>query len=407
MMHRHKMILLALLTSSLLILFTACDKTPVQPTGAGPAMRAEGAPPGADYVSTPAGWYHRSCVHEIPNGAHVDTAGVVTRRDGVKYRIPKCRYRPYPTAPGPWRGHRLSEPTNDGWMEYAWDTLPTGSYYRQLAAGWRVPSAPTGSYSSPQVFYSFPGLESSSYIIQPVIQYGYSTAGGGQFCTAASWRCNSGSDCKHGPLITIGATDSIYGTVSASACVNGVCTWTITIVDVTRGTRSDWTADDTEDYFWSTGGAMEVNVLNSCAQYPANGVSYSGIALADQSGSVSPAWMHVVQSNPSPDCAFNVSSTPTTVSVYVSNQPLSVSIDGPSSVRPGDACTWTALVQHGRTPYTYSWSGILSGSDYFIVGAPASSGDLNIHVSSPDGQGADATLSVTVTPSAPACPMSP
>jgi len=32
----------------------------------------------------------RSCVHEIPNGAIVDTAGVVRMPDGSTYQIPKC-----------------------------------------------------------------------------------------------------------------------------------------------------------------------------------------------------------------------------------------------------------------------------------------------------------------------------
>jgi hypothetical protein len=31
-----------------------------------------------------------SCVHEVPNGARIDTSGVVTLPDGQQYRIPKC-----------------------------------------------------------------------------------------------------------------------------------------------------------------------------------------------------------------------------------------------------------------------------------------------------------------------------
>src|SRR6266498_496073 len=47
------------------------------------------------YVSTPAGWFHKSCVHEIPAGARVSIDHVVTRRDGTKYQIPHCRYPAY------------------------------------------------------------------------------------------------------------------------------------------------------------------------------------------------------------------------------------------------------------------------------------------------------------------------
>jgi len=46
-------------------------------------------PPEA-FVATPAGEMPKSCVFEIPNGAHVDTSGVVTLPDGKQYRIPKC-----------------------------------------------------------------------------------------------------------------------------------------------------------------------------------------------------------------------------------------------------------------------------------------------------------------------------
>jgi len=48
----------------------------------------EGAP--EPFTATPAGEMPSSCVHEIPNGARVDTSGVVTLPDGRQYRIPKC-----------------------------------------------------------------------------------------------------------------------------------------------------------------------------------------------------------------------------------------------------------------------------------------------------------------------------
>src|SRR2546425_8344311 len=49
----------------------------------------------ANYVRTPAGWYHRSCVHEIEEGALVEKDGLVRRRDGTTYQIPKCLYPVY------------------------------------------------------------------------------------------------------------------------------------------------------------------------------------------------------------------------------------------------------------------------------------------------------------------------
>jgi len=43
-----------------------------------------------EWVATPAGWMAKSCVHEIPNGAGVDTANVVHMPDGSSYRLPEC-----------------------------------------------------------------------------------------------------------------------------------------------------------------------------------------------------------------------------------------------------------------------------------------------------------------------------
>jgi len=47
------------------------------------------------YVYTPAGAMSGSCVHEIPDGAFVDTANVVHLPDGSSYRIPPCGDGPY------------------------------------------------------------------------------------------------------------------------------------------------------------------------------------------------------------------------------------------------------------------------------------------------------------------------
>src|SRR5690242_2937024 len=51
------------------------------------------------YVLTPAGWFHSSCVHEIPAGARVSINHVVTRKDGTSYQIPKCLFPAFLTLP--------------------------------------------------------------------------------------------------------------------------------------------------------------------------------------------------------------------------------------------------------------------------------------------------------------------
>lgn len=83
--------------------------------------------------------------------------------------------------------------------------------------------------------------------------------------------------------------------------------------------------------------------------------------------------------------------------------PLSVNIGGPTEVRDDQSCAWNSAVFGGRPPYTYDWSGVLSGSNPGIFGTVTSSGSLRLEIESDDGQDADDSISISVSPSAPPC----
>jgi hypothetical protein len=76
--------------------------------------------------------------------------------------------------------------------------------------------------------------------------------------------------------------------------------------------------------------------------------------------------------------------------------PLSTSIFGPSQVRKNCLYTWSASVSGGQSPYTYQWSGVLSGTGSSITGSLSASGTLFLNVGSADGQRASTSLSITV-----------
>ncbi len=83
--------------------------------------------------------------------------------------------------------------------------------------------------------------------------------------------------------------------------------------------------------------------------------------------------------------------------------PLIVSIDGPNEVKPTQLCTWNAQVTNGDAPFSYSWSGILTGTGSSVTGVVGSSGSLMLSVTSSDGQVQFPALAVTVSSSAPDC----
>lgn len=84
----------------------------------------------------------------------------------------------------------------------------------------------------------------------------------------------------------------------------------------------------------------------------------------------------------------------------------SVSIQGPSSVKPNTRCAFWG-VAGGQAPYTWSWSGGLSGTAYgdeYHTNSPTSGGFL-VEVTVTDGLGntSTASKSVTVSRYAPDC----
>lgn len=93
--------------------------------------------------------------------------------------------------------------------------------------------------------------------------------------------------------------------------------------------------------------------------------------------------------------AFTISDVP---------PPLIAEISGPSQVQPNDpACTWYADVTGGVAPYSYQWSGVLSGTGSSVSGSPSSSGWLYLDVtdSNQDADGDD--FYITVSQSASPC----
>jgi hypothetical protein len=332
--------------------FVACNSNDVTPAATAAKRPSEMlvSPGIGDSVATPAGWRPKACVTEIPNGAHVSNAGLVRRLDGTTFQIAKCI------------SNTASAPVDSGWMEFASYQTGTGSF-RSITAGWRVPAAPAGTYSGRNLYYSFPGMENATYIIQPVIQYGYNGDYGGSFWTAASWHCDLGPNCKHGTPIAIYPGDSVVGTATGTSCINNVCTWTMSTVDVTHSTRSDYTIDDNDSYSWATGGAVEVYGLTSCSQYPVSGIWYSGLAIRDRNSLLqSPIWAAHYYPSPSPSCQFNVVSTAATVRLYHDYTALSDWITGDTATS-----IYTAHASGGVTPYSSSyhweWCAIDCGSD--------------------------------------------
>jgi hypothetical protein len=232
----------------------------------------------AGYRRVPSGFAHESCIHEIPDGASVDEAGVVTHRDGHKTHLPKCNY-------GFLRSHRAAAdvsqvPTVNGWVEASWWNATSSP--SALGAYFSVPNPPSENHG--QLIYLFPSLEPAdgSKIVQPVLQWGVSPAGGGYYWALASWAVGNGW-ALHSPLIAVSPGHQIRGNPYGQSCSGSVCpNWVIYSQDVTTGATTQFTyTGNTVPLTAVQGGVLEGYNVQTCGDYPSSPTYFTSIHVRD------------------------------------------------------------------------------------------------------------------------------
>jgi hypothetical protein len=263
---------------------------------------------GADFIATPHGWRHRSCVIEV--GADETVRGDrIERADGTHRSLAPCAYPAYdragralPTRPGP-EAVAGAEPQANGFVSYVTSTS-TGPV-NALVASWTVPPSPR--LSADQVVFLFPGLEplaTGDIILQPVLAWNGFEDG---VWTISSWACCAKDNGFHSAPITVAPDHLLTGTVVGKDCdATGVCPhWTIT-------TRDDWTGLSTsfasigtgEPMDWVFGGALEVFGVDTCDELPRRGrLRFEGIVARSITGQLAvPVWQPVTDTTVTPDC---------------------------------------------------------------------------------------------------------
>jgi hypothetical protein len=112
-------------------------------------------------------------------------------------------------------------PANDssGWLTFTYWHNNSNNPITYFSTSWIVPSPPTTN--SNQLIYLFNGLESSSpnYILQPVLQWGISPAGGGNYWSITNWYVwgSSSTQYFHGSLIKVSPGTSLQGVIKLTS----------------------------------------------------------------------------------------------------------------------------------------------------------------------------------------------
>ncbi|HEX5687462.1 MAG TPA: hypothetical protein VFY73_25885 [Ideonella sp.] len=288
------------------------------------STRPHGVP--LDYVVTPNGLFHPSCVVKVNDDERLAASGDVVRRDGsVASKASACTHPRYVARDG--AVERIDPdapaPTFDGWIASSNSNANVTPPAKKMVATFGVPSGPTTK--SGQVLYYFPGLEDGTAvqtILQPVLAW---NGFGDSRWTMTNWNCCKSGKTWHGSTIVVNTGDKIKGSMIGSNCANGVCSkWTLKSVDRTTGQSTTFLTESYGQAFdWYFGGAKEAYGVDRCSHYPANGsITFSNIHVYDLNGvETTPTTWNTFKSTSAPACNYGVSVTKNVTKITFNTSP--------------------------------------------------------------------------------------
>jgi hypothetical protein len=277
-----------------------------------PAPQSHPAAPD-DYERTPGGLVHKSCVHEVPSGAVVDENDDVKLDGRTIAHLDPCHYPRYGRNSPP---AGLTPTINDN-IEAATAPAITNAWgfnwFNEITATVIVPSPPR---TAPINNFFWPGLEtaSGSAVLQPVLIYGQSDAGGGPYWSVGLWYISAAGKETHVGVVRVRAGASITSTVKLHCAANGTQCDALLMVQL-NGTEILSLGVHTIEV-WQTAlkGVLEANGINTCSQFPPGGsttftnvhVYMPGPSATNYNDVTSALNWVAVKHSEIPDCGFGV-----------------------------------------------------------------------------------------------------
>jgi hypothetical protein len=320
-----------------------------------------------EYVVTPFGYYHPSCVEHLAEGDSLLADGrYLQHADGTLKYVQKCGY-PHYTARG--EEIALGEKIKPPEIQHNWivsESTTTGTSYGELSATWTVPPAPI-YYDSQRIIF-FPGFEDTNdtaWILQPVLNWNNDFA---EAWSIASWNADDSNSYESSP-IAVYPGDTILGTVE-STCSAGTlscATWNVTTTDqsLARSTTLSNTTSHGLTFNWAFGGVLEVYSIASCYDYPptqSQSQTFNNVTLYDDNFHVisNPAWSTTLYDpSGSPQCNYNGQASGTQVTLdygTAGGAPWSFSTGPPYSNCQGDGGSWQFALNQTPNSNSLLWN---------------------------------------------------
>ncbi|WPV65207.1 hypothetical protein [Chitinophaga sp. LS1] len=268
---------------------SAPDTTPVSTTTVATDNSAQ-----AGMVLTPGGWRPADKVSKIEQGQHLDVQGGRLRAiDDATGKVAKdfgaihADAGAFPDYPGNVNSAaplaRKVKPLSSGWIAYTYWSNPVSTPISYFSTTWTVPPAP--STSNGQTIFMFNGLQNSSYILQPVLQWGPSAAGGGNYWAIANWYVDGSSGTAiFSNLVRVSAGTSLTGIMTLTGSSGSTYSYTSAF---TGYSSINLSVSNIQKLYWAAE-SLEVYYPVVCTDYPnTTKTTFSNIQIQLQGGTQS------------------------------------------------------------------------------------------------------------------------
>ena len=224
-----------------------------------------------DLVLTPGGFRPRSAVHLVEPGHSISAAEGMLRilRPGgeVAAEIGQLPRRPagVPLHPNNvFIPEGLAPALGGGWISYASWTNTTGHPIKSFQTTWLVPPPPLTQ--SGQTIFLFNGIQNSTMIYQPVLQWGSSAAGGGNYWSIASWYVDGqNGPAFHSQLIPVNPGARLVGVMTLTGQQGSLFSYNCVFQGIAN---SGYPIQNVEELTYCIQ-TLEAYSVQKCSDYPA------------------------------------------------------------------------------------------------------------------------------------------
>ncbi|KAH9483356.1 hypothetical protein JR316_0005462 [Psilocybe cubensis] len=255
---------------------------------------------GDDIVNTPSGPIHSSNVHVVPHGSLIQheasTVNVIAPNGTTIFSLPSNKAQRGLNATQP-RDSLARRALQSGYVELAFWGNTAPSPISTFSTLWSVPNVPENVDG--QLLYIFNALEPQSFdgILQPVLQFGVSPAGGGNYWSVASWWLY-GSDVFATPVTPVSVGQTLVGVMTLQSTSTSGGSTSYNYNSVFTGIPASSLSITSPEELTITFEALEIYGASGPTDLPRGRTTMRAIDIVNQDGSRPPvSWEVTADTN--------------------------------------------------------------------------------------------------------------